>query len=63
MCLSALFNTIYTRASTSDITTLPVIRPNIIVQEIGYSENSTLSSLRELFQVAIKIPVNSSPGK
>jgi len=49
------------RVSASDITTLPVVRCNIIIQDVGYFENSALSSsLRKQavhsFQVAIEIP-------
>jgi hypothetical protein len=33
----------YITASTSDIGTLPVIGSNIIFQEVGYSENSTIT--------------------
>ena len=38
-----LFSTTYIKASTPDITTLPVMGSNIIFQEVGYSENSTIS--------------------
>ena len=43
MCLSALLNATYTRASTSDITTLIVTDSNVIFQEVGYSDNSSIS--------------------
>jgi len=39
-----LISTTYIKTSASDITTLPTIRSNIIFQEVGHSENSTLSS-------------------
>jgi hypothetical protein len=40
----ALLSTTYIIASTSDITTLPVISTNIILQEAYYFVNSTISS-------------------
>jgi hypothetical protein len=43
-CFSVVFSTTLAGASTSDITTLPVIFSNIIFQEVGNSENSILSS-------------------
>jgi len=38
-----LFSTTYITASTYDITTVLVFGSNIIIQEVGFSENSTIS--------------------
>jgi len=47
MCLSALLNATYIRESTSDTTTLIVTCSNVIFQDVGYSDNSSISlSLR-----------------
>ena len=55
--LYQLLSKTYIRTSTSDITTLPVVTSNVILQEAGYFEKSTTSlSLRAqelyFFQVA-----------
>lgn len=43
-CFSAVLSTTYTKALTSNITTMPVISSYIIFQQIGYFENSTISA-------------------
>jgi hypothetical protein len=44
MCFSATLSTTHLIASTSDITTLPIIGSNIIFKEAGYFVNSAVSS-------------------
>ena len=51
-CFSSLLSTTYIRASSSNITTLPIISSNIIFQEVGILERAR----PHCFQVATQIP-------
>jgi len=49
-------------ASTSDIGSMPGIGSNIIFQEVGYSENSTITVEKASQPTPSCIYINSRPG-
>jgi len=62
---SALLSTIYERVCTSAVMASPIIGSSIIIQEVGYSEDSaiTLSLRRKVVLTLSGSYINSRPGK